>query len=434
MIQIKSIYLRNIYREIMKRKRQLLVFILLLTVVFGIAGYKKGVSTTTPSKAQEIKIQKYNDTITEYDETISELNQGIELVQKQIDQQRDYLDNSIYMKLDSQNIFASSTQFAILNANNTGNILNSFTYFINEGSLLKDLSKEYGNTDSKYLKELITCYAGSNILNITVYHYEEGQNQKLMGLIEDCISRQAPVIAMTQGEFKIQKISSSDYKKVDINVTNIQNNNMNNLKNSLSNKVDLENKRISQENNKNLYIEKNESKIIALNQISPIKEGIKFAIIGSVFGILLLWCIFSIKFILGSYLKSKEDLLSANLPVIATYSTKNGYFPSLDRVILDIQLWVEQYELAKVFVSALSEDKLAKEVVHEYTEKIGQLGVAVDTGYCVTSDAKELRNMINAKYSIVIVQAGKTAYSQISEQIEVCEKFGVKILGYVVIE
>lgn len=418
----------------MKRKRQLLVFVLLFTVVFGIVGYKKGVSTTTPSKAQEIKIQNYKNTITDYDETISELNHSIELAQKQIDQLQDYVDNSIYMKLNSQKIYASSAQFAIINTTNTGNILTSFTSFINEGSLLQDLSKEYGNTDSKYLKELIICSAGSNILNITVYHYEEGQNQKLMGLIEDSINRQASVIAMTQGEFKIQKISSSDYTKVDINVANIQNNNMNNLKSLLSNKVDLENKRISQENNKSLYIEKNESKITGLYQINPLKEGIKFAITGSVFGILLLWCIFSIRFILGSYLKSKEDLLSANLPVIATYSPKNGYFPSLDRVILDIQLWVEQYELAGVFVSALSEDKLAKEIVQEYTEKIGQLGVEVDTGYRVTYDAKELRSMINAKYSIVIVQAGKTAYSQISEQIEVCKKFGVKILGYVVIE
>lgn len=434
MILVKTIYLRNIFRQFIKHKKLLIVFVILLTMVFGITGYKKGANTATPSNTQLTKIQNYKKTITDYDETISELNYSIELVQKQIDQLQDYVDNSIYMKLDSQNISASSTQFAILNTSNTGNVLSSYTYFVNEGNLLNDLSKEYGISDSKYLKELITCSAGSNIINITVYHYQNGQNQKLMDYIENCINKQAAEISKTQGEFTIQKLSSSDYIKADVNVANIQNNNTNNLKNFLSNKVDLENKRISQESNKSIYIENNESKIIGLIDINPFKEGIKFAILGSVFSILLIWCIFSINFILGNYLKSKEDLLSVNLPVIGTFNQKKEYFPHLDRVVLDIQLWVDQYKLSRVFISALSEDQLAREVVQEYKEKIGQLGIGVDTGHHLNNDANEIRNMVNAKYSIVIVQVGKTAYSQISEQIAVSEKFGVKILGYVVVE
>lgn len=434
MIQIKSIYLRNIYREIIKRKKMMLFIVILFTVIFGIVGYKKSMSTTTPSKAQEDKIQYYKKTIAEYDESISELNHSIEMTQKQIDQQQDYVDNSIYMKLDSQNISASSTQFAILNTNNTGNILTSFTYFINEGNLLDDLSKDFDIKDSKYLKELIMYSSGSNILNITVYHNEEGQNQRLMGFIEDYINKQASVIAKTQGEFEIKKISSSDFKKVDINVANVQNGNMNNLKSFINNKVDLVNKRISIESNKSSYVDKNETKINDLVHINPYKQGIKFAITGSVFGILLLWCIFSIKFILGNYIKSKEDLLSANLPVISTYSSKKGHQPLLERFILDMQLWVEQYELSRIFISVLSDDNLARDVAQEYSEKISQLGISVDKGYDVNYNAMELRDMINAKYSIVIVQTGKTSYSQISEQMAVCEKFGIRILGYVVLE
>lgn len=432
MIHTKSIYLRNIYREIIKQKKLILVFVILFTTVFGILGYKKSMSTTTPSRAQEDKIQNYKKTIADYDESISELNYGIEMAQKQIDQQQDYVDNSIYMKLDSQNIFASSTQFAILNTNNTGNILTAFIYFINEGNLLDDLSR-YNEKDSQYLKELIMYSSGSNILNITVYHNEEGQSQKLMGLIEDCVNKQASVIAKTQGEFEIKKISSTDFKKVDISVANVQNGNINNLKTFINNKVDLVNKRISLESNKSSYIEKNELKIAGLLYKNPYKVGIKFALTGFVLGILLLWCIYSIKFILGNNLKSKEELLSANLPVISTYSAKKGHQPLLDRFILDMKLWVEHYELSRIFISVLSDDNIAREVAQEYSEKISQLGISVDTGYDLNCNAMELRCMINAKYSIVIVQAGKTSYSQINEQIAVCEKFRVRILGYVVV-
>lgn len=434
MRQIKSIYLRNIYGEIMKRKKLLFAFVLLFTAVFAVGGYKKGISSAQLSQEQEKKVQDYQNTVADYDNTISEMNRSLELVQKQIDQLQDYVDHSIYMKLDSQNIYAASVQFAISNTGNTGNILNTFTYFINEGGLLNDLSKEYGDLDTKYLKEIIMSSTGSNVLNITVYHQDEDQAQRLLESIENHINGQVTVIAKAQGTFTIQKISSSSFTKADVNVANTQNNNTNNLKNFLTNKVDLENKRISQESGKSSYIEKNESKVAAMAQVNPLKEAIKFAGTGAVFGILLLWCFYSIKFILGNYLKSKEDLLSANLPVIATYSSAKGYAPSIDRTALDIQLWSEQYQMSGVFINALSEDELTKRVVEDYIEKISLLDLSVDTGYHMNDDAEELRNMINAKYSITIVQVGKTSYSQISEQIAVCEKFGVKVLGYVVVE
>jgi hypothetical protein len=427
--QIKSIYLRNIYGEIMKRKKLLFAFVLLFTAVFAVGGYKKQLS-----QEHEKKVQYYQNTVADFDITISELDRSLELVQKQIDQMQDYMDHSIYMKLDSQNIYAASVQFAISDTGNTGNILNSYTYFINEGGLLSDLSKEYGDLDTKYLKEIIMSSIGSNILNITVYHHEEDQAQKLLESIENHIGGQTSVITKAQDMFSIQKISSSSFTKADINVANTQNNNTNNLKGFLNNKVDLENKRISQESGKSAYIEKNESKFAAIAQIDPLKEGIKFAVTGAVFGILLLWCFYSIKFILSNFLKSKEDLLSANLPVIATYSSAKGYVPSIDRTALDIQLWLEQYQMTGVFINALSEDELTKRVVADYINKISQLDLSVDTGYHVNDDVEELRNMINAKYSIAIVQVGKTSYSQISEQIAVCEKFGVKILGYMVVE
>jgi len=402
--------------------------------MFGIAGYKKGISSTHPSKEQEEKIQDYESKIADYDSTLLELNNGIELAQKQIDQLKEYVDNSIYMKLDSQNIHAASAQFAILNSGNTGNILTSFTYYINEGGLLEELSAEYGNVDTNYLKEIIASSTGSNILNITVYHYEKSQAEKLIKSIETCLNKQATQIAKAQGTFLIQKISSSSFTKVDINVANAQNNNMNNLKNFLSNKVDLENKRIAQENNKISYMEKNESKVAAITQVNPYKEGIKYAVLGAVFAVLLLWCYYSIKFILGDHLKSKKDLSSASLPVISTYSSQRGYSPSLDRVLMDIQLWSEQYNMTKIFISMLSGSELAKKVVVDYLEKIDQTGLTVSTGYHVNDDAEELRNMISAKHCIVIVQVGKTTYSQINDQIELCEKFGIKILGYVVAE
>jgi hypothetical protein len=413
----------------MKRKKLLFAFVLLFTAVFAVGGYKKQLS-----QEHEKKVQYYQNTVADFDITISELDRSLELVQKQIDQMQDYMDHSIYMKLDSQNIYAASVQFAISDTGNTGNILNSYTYFINEGGLLSDLSKEYGDLDTKYLKEIIMSSIGSNILNITVYHHEEDQAQKLLESIENHIGGQTSVITKAQDMFSIQKISSSSFTKADINVANTQNNNTNNLKGFLNNKVDLENKRISQESGKSAYIEKNESKFAAIAQIDPLKEGIKFAVTGAVFGILLLWCFYSIKFILSNFLKSKEDLLSANLPVIATYSSAKGYVPSIDRTALDIQLWLEQYQMTGVFINALSEDELTKRVVADYINKISQLDLSVDTGYHVNDDVEELRNMINAKYSIAIVQVGKTSYSQISEQIAVCEKFGVKILGYMVVE
>ncbi len=434
MKQIKSIYLRNIYEVILKRKKMLFFLVVVFTVFFGVFGYKKGISGQQLSKDQEQKIKDYESNIAAYDNTLSEIDNSIELAQKQIDQLQEYIDHSIFMSLDSQNIHVSSAQFAISNNDNTANILSLFTYFINEGGLLKELSNDYKDIDTKYFKEIISCSTGSNVLNVTVYHNEKDKAEKLLDSIETCINRQAIQISKTQGTFTIQKINSSSFIKADVNVADNQNNNINNIKNYLNNKVDLENKRISQESNKSLYIENNESKILAIGQVNPFKEGIKFAVLGAVFGVLILWCYYSIKFILGDDLKSKADLSNANMPVIGSYNTQMGYVPIIDKVLMDVQIWSEQYQISKIFFNALSDSELVKKIVNDYSEKIKQSGLTVITEYHVNDDIEALRKMVLVKYSIVIVQVGKTTYSKINEQIALCEKFGIKILGYIVVE
>lgn len=419
---------------VIKRKKMLLFIIVLFTAFFGIFGYKKGINGQELSKNQEQKIQGYKSKIADYDNTLLEIDKSAKLAQKQIDQMQEYLDNSIFMSLDSQNIHAASAQFAISNNENVNSILASLTYFINEGGLLQELSNEYKVVDVKYLKEIINCTTGSNVLNITVYHNEEDKAVKLLQSIETCINRQSIQLAKAQGTFTIEKISSSSFIKADVNVANAQNNNINNLKSFLNNKVDLENKRISQESNKNSYSEQNESKISAMGQTNPYKEGIKFAVLGAVFGVLLFWCYYSIKFILGDNLKSKDDLYSANLPIISTYNSLRGHIPAIDRVLIDVQLWSEQYQISKIFISALGDSDIVKKIVSEYSKNITHINLAVNSGYLVNDDIDGLRNMILAGYCVVVVQVGKTTYSQINEHIALCDRFGVKILGYIVAE
>ncbi|WP_333646087.1 hypothetical protein [Lacrimispora sp.] len=431
---VKSIYLRNIYEEIMKRKTFFLIFVLIFTALFAVVGYKNGINANQNSEEQQKSVQAYQKNITDYEDTISEMNKSLILAQEQIDQLQSYVDKSIYMHLDSQNIRAASAQFAVLNSGNAGNVLTSLSYYVNEGGLLEELSDKYGSEHIQYLKEVIMSSIGGNILNITVYHYDAEQAQKLLELIENGINKQATQIAKVQGDFTIQKISSSNYLKADIAVSNTQNSHLNNLKNFLSNKVDLENKRIAQENGKNSYIEKNASKMAAIIQVNPLKMGIKFAAVGSVFGFLLLWLYHSMRYILGDKLKSKEDLISSNLLVIGNYNVKKGHLPALDKSIMDIQLWVEQYQMAKIFINVLSEDEIAKSVVKDYIEEIDQINLPLNVGYHVSNDVEELRSMISAKYCIMIVQVGKTSYSDINEQIATCKKFGLKVLGYVVVD
>ena len=231
---LKSIYLRNLIDDFWKKKKMIGVVVLICAIAFAALGVRQAGKVQTLTKEQQEEIDDYNEKIKEYDDTIADVDESLKLVNQQIEDLQKYMDNSIYMKLDSQNIQVASLQYGLQTEANTGNILNALNLYINEGGLKEALSEEWKELSVENWREIISPSITANLLNITIVHYDEEQLKKIVEVVKTRLQEQVPQIASVQGNFTLKEIDTSFYTKADVGILNSQNNNRNNLKNYTS--------------------------------------------------------------------------------------------------------------------------------------------------------------------------------------------------------
>ena len=180
MYTIKNIYFRDLLTDLHKKRVIVILFIIVSTLVFAFLGYQKFGVQTALSEEQQEEIDTYNKRLEEYDKAIADASEGVKLSEEQVLSLQEYVDNSIYMKLDSQNIQVVSIQYGIVTEGNVGNIYNALAYYINEGGLKEALDDENLSLDIKYWREIIFPSLSGNVMNITIYHYDAEQAQKVM--------------------------------------------------------------------------------------------------------------------------------------------------------------------------------------------------------------------------------------------------------------
>lgn len=434
MKSLKSLYLRNLLTDLYKRKIIVIAFVIICTCGFAFLGYKNAKPQSFLSDAQQQELDNYNEKLSEYDAAIAAAEEGLKLAQTQAEEEQRYIDNSIYMKLDAQNIHVASAQYSVQETSNTGNVLSSLVLYINEGGLKNALSEEFADLDVKYWREIITCSTSGNVLNLTILHYDADQVQQILAIAEERIMQYTSEVKKVQGNFNLVKQGSSNYVKADSAVTTAQNNHRNTLKGYLSNITDFNNKVISNQTSKQTYIDKNAPAFLSTPGSSAKKEVLKYAIVGILFGMVLPCAFFALRYILDNRLRSKEDITKSALNVLGSYNVNAQEQNELERSIIAIQILAEQQNITSIYLDCLQDDDMTKRVAEQYKNDLTLDKLDVVSGTHVYEDGIELKNMVSCRHAILIAEAGKTTYTQLEQHIALCKRFSVEILGCIVIE
>ena len=110
MKNIKTLYVRNVLGDLLSRKKAVGTFIVICAVLFGILGLRQGGKTVELTEEQKQEIEDYNTKIAEYDASIEDTKKCVEEADAQIKDLQDYVDNSIYMQIDPNNVQVISSQ------------------------------------------------------------------------------------------------------------------------------------------------------------------------------------------------------------------------------------------------------------------------------------------------------------------------------------
>lgn len=434
MLKLKTLYIRNIAEELLAKKKAVTIFIVICAALFAVLGVRQGNIAHTLSEEEQQEITEYQDKIREYDEALADIEKSQEEVEKQVAELQEYVDNSIYMQIDPQNIQVVSAQYGLQTGGNVGNIFNSFITFINDGGLKESLPEESKDLKVEYWRDILNSYQSSNILTITVIHYDMEQAQQIMEIVKQRIQEHVPQVKNVQGDFTLIDMGTSTYTKADVNVVNGQNGHRNNLKNFTSNRADFHTKLVSTQTNKENFIEKNEPDTLEAPTPNKVATVIKYLILGILFGIALPCAGIGFRYMLSDRLHSSRDLRDSSLNVLGTYNQQAKHRPELDRILMDIQALAGEAQLTSVYMNALSDDDLSRQVTDEYARALSEAGLSANAGTGVAECATELKKMIASKGCVLVAEVGKATFQQLEQQLELCARFQVAVLGCIVIE
>ena len=434
MRNLKTLYVRNVLEDLIKKKVAVGSFIVICAVLFGMLGIVQGGKAVTETEEQKQEIEEYTAKIAEYDSAIEDTQNAIAEADKQIESLQEYIDNSIYMQIDPNNIQTVSVQYGLKTSNNVGNILNSFITYINDGGLKEELSDTDEDLKVKYWRDIVSCYQSSNNLIVTVVHSDMDQAKRIMSIIKERVMNYVPKVKNLQGDFSLEELKISEYVKTDTGVVNNQNNNRNNLKNYTTNRADLNNKLIGFQNSKKTYIEKNEPDNLKAADTNTKVLMVAYILLGILFGAVIAFVIVALKYILGDTLRTANDIKESDLSLLGTYSAPNQYKPDLERSKMDVEVLAKAKNADKVFFYVMSDDEISKKVAKDYEESLKASGIAVETGSNISESAEELKKMIACGNCVFIAEVGKTTYRQLEQQTRLCERFKTAVLGCVVVE
>ncbi len=467
---MKTIYIRNILSELWRRRLWVAIFVAVCAAAGVFFALRPGTSVNLTDE-QEEELAEYNGQLEGYDAAISDLEDSIRENVRQVDELRDYIDNSIYMQIDPANVQTATVQYGLQTLGNVGNILNSFITYINDGGLRESVDEADQDLKPEYWRDVVSCYINSNILSVTVVHYDAAQCARIMDIVKRRIMEHVPEVKAVQGDFTLTELESTQFVKADAGIVNGQNGHWNNLKGYESGLADLRSRLVGYRANKANYIEDNEPEFAYLKEDeNPNFKIFGYALAGIVIGAAAAFAAVALRYIMSDRLRSADDLQDSGLNVLGICRMRvmsdaagkqageagmaaghMAFCPELARTVQDIRVLAnagknnghsfhiegtgaEGVSATRVFLDMLHDDAPCREAADAYQAAMADAGIESETGADVMESAKDLEKMVGSACSLLIAEAGKTTYKQLKQRMELCARFQVAILGCVVVE
>ena len=430
-MKIKNYYLKSIADDMFRHWKIVVALVVVFTAVFGVLGYKKSNIMQNLTPEQQSEVDAYNEMVDSYDAQIKQCEENMKVAEQQRDEYKKYVDNSIYMKLDGQNIQVSTLEYAVY-SDNAWNILCAMQTYVNTSGLKEKLIEKYGD-EGNNMNEVIGCSITGNSFDVTVSHYDKDKSVDIRDTIAKCLEDYKSEITSIHGDFELKKVSTSDYVNSDVNVTNTQNSNNENLKNLETNITNIKSSIASNMDAKKNYIENNKPEVMEASAPGK-KLIITYAIFGIILGIVLPFVIFSIRYVLSSRVRSARELERSGMSVFMKYNDKEEYSDKVKQTAIDISVMLKKNNADTLFIDTMSSEENVISFVDKFVIELDNVGIKASALKEVGKSADDTKEIIEKGYGMVLLKAGENTYPQLTEHLGIHERYGAEILGSIVAE
>lgn len=256
----------------------------------------------------------------EYEADYAQLEMEITNLEKSIEEQIAYNNDSILMKVNPYDKKSVTGQFYInsnyqimpeftyQNADITNSVVKAYQALATTGELAKYINEHIENPiKERYLNELISIsYTGDAVLEVTVVHTDIASAKEIYELIIECMEKNKSDFEKKIGEYTITLLNESESASVDLNLKEAQVANLDTI-NTL----------------KETLIEKQKSFDALIMPTQGI--SLKMPVIGAFLGGFCTLAVLVVLFLVDTTIKTEQDIaLLLDIPIMGTIPVIDG--------------------------------------------------------------------------------------------------------------
>lgn len=476
-----NIDLADAFLKLFLKWRQILAVMLVFGIVFNGLGYVKKVNDT---KGQEDALLTQENKAE--DKQVLHAVNVYQKYQNNYESREKYLEQSIKMQIDPNRVPKVSVQYFIDNhyevvypvmskKNTTKDIINSFIHRLYDKTIYEQISEAAGlQKEDSYIKELIeVIYIEPDFMTINVI----GRNQEEASAIAEVLCSSIDGIASDlkeiYGDFSITQTSYqySENSNQDL-LTEKQNqiSTLESINNSCSSLVSKLTEEQKKDFDRLIEMNQGDTKESELEADVPKEETgvsvsilqLKYLILGLIAGLFLYCAVFLLYYIFGGKIRVEEDMKKTfHVSVIGSvYSPdrKKKIMNAVDEMILNLAdsrrkyLTFEenmqmisagaanaaiknQYKNIMITGSSFAPDcrNIQESLIRSLNEGSG-VSLQADCGKAVFLDSVSQNKLAETDAVILIEKAGISYYKDIQEELEICDRYQVPVLGCVFVK
>lgn len=439
---------------------------------------------------QQVQEEESQIQTSDYDQYTSEMNEmDIEETENAADNYlmlkdsynklKEYCDNSVKMQINTDAVAVTNLSYLINNTKDFESIYATLKNDIISDETSQSIIRALDwDTDYTYIPELLTISNSlsendekSHIISIKIIAPDKEASEKIGSLLNQQLEDKIGEYKNAFGDFKLTQLPTNSYVQADGELLLSQQtykekkNGIHSLMNSLFNSLDGNQQTYFKAiiNDKEIITEiadKNDmgSQEIALPSIQYF--NIKYILLGAVLGLLLFIVLYVILYVMDGKLQTATSIQdSFEIPVLGILNSpdtnKKSFGKKIDNGIKDIfkrnqkkndienilqmicsqiQIYVNKGEISHVCIMGNNENKYIKEISDYLTVELKKKKINVDSGMSLLTDANSLLKLSDCDGVILIEELMKSYRKDIVQEIDICKRYGVAVLGAVVIE
>ena len=280
--------LRDFFKELFSMKKIVCISVILSVIVCAGIGYYRFKRTQTGD--QKEKIETYEKSMRNFDEAIKGIESNINMTQAQIDVQQKFIDNALFLKIDSSNVQVAEISYIIetdlVGEEKNKGLTGIYANALDSGQVRNEIKKALPGYEGLFIDNIIIRDQRGNNLNVRIHHYDMAEAQKLLEVVEKSMESIKKDIAISH---KLTKVNKKQYSMVSDWLRKKQIDAQNELKWNKNTLADFKRKYADFQNSKTYYERMN--KPVTLVSASPVKTLIKYSAFGVFLGLLwpVLW-------------------------------------------------------------------------------------------------------------------------------------------------